>query len=140
MLGEEDKKKQPPLPQPPPATAGGDHWRIYSRSVSWAAVRSHVKLTFVNSKSLWNSKARGCLPPLQPLSVSRPKAHEWPRAGYDDLGVWPNVAATTPGVRSRLSALPLNLDKNALWLQDSPSEDIKSINSATSNGFCNQGF
>lgn len=90
MLGEEDK----PKPKPPPS-AGGDNRKIYSRSVSWAA-----------------GKARACLPPLQPLTVSRPKAEEWPRAGSDDLGVWPNVAAaTTPGTRPRPPALPLNLNR-----------------------------
>lgn len=89
MLGEEEDGTQP-QPQPP---AGKDNRKIYSRSVSWAG------------------KARACLPPLQPLSVSRPKAEEWPRAGSDDLGVWPNVAATTPGVKPRPPALPLNLGK-----------------------------
>ncbi|KAI3669327.1 hypothetical protein L6452_40559 [Arctium lappa] len=113
MLGEEDKKIQPSSPQPSLAAAEGDHRQIYSRSVSWAAGRSPVKSTSANSKSLWNSKERGCLPPLQPLSVSRPKAQEWPQAGSDDLGVWPNVVSTTLGVRSRLSALPLNLDKRS---------------------------
>lgn len=112
MLGEDDKKTQPPPPPPPAGGGGGDNRRIYSRSVSWAAGRSPTQSTSANPKSLWNSKARGCLPPLQPLSVSRPKAQEWPRAGSDDLGVWPNVAATTPGVRPRPPALPLNLDKS----------------------------
>nr|GMD16627.1 protein-tyrosine-phosphatase MKP1-like [Ipomoea batatas] len=49
-------------------------------------------------KKKWNSKARACLPPLQPLSISRPKAEEWPSAGSDDLGVWPNNPPT-PRVR-----------------------------------------
>nr|XP_043638765.1 protein-tyrosine-phosphatase MKP1-like [Erigeron canadensis] len=96
MFGGEQDNSQPPKPQPdpqlPPA-AGGENRKIYSRSVSWAA-----------------GKARASLPPLQPLTVSRPKAEEWPRAGSDDLGVWPNVAATTPGVKPRPPALPLNLD------------------------------
>ncbi|KAI3812445.1 hypothetical protein L1987_17154 [Smallanthus sonchifolius] len=82
MSGEENN------PQPP-----GDNRKIYSRSVSWAA-----------------GKARG-LPPLQPLSVTRPKTEEWPRAGSDDLGVWPNIVATTPGARPKPPALPLNLNK-----------------------------
>ncbi|KAI3698514.1 hypothetical protein L2E82_42120 [Cichorium intybus] len=103
MLKEEDKAQPPP----PSAAAGG---KIYSRSVSWAG-RSPTNPAPGNPKSLWNSKARACLPPLQPLSVSRPKAEEWPRAGSDDLGVWPNVTATTPGARPRPPALPLNLGK-----------------------------
>ncbi|KAI7735504.1 hypothetical protein M8C21_017862 [Ambrosia artemisiifolia] len=94
MLGEEDNPKPQPLPLPKPPAAAGDNRRIYSRSVSWAA-----------------GKARASLPPLQPLSVSRPKVEEWPRAGSDDLGVWPNIAAATPGARVKPPALPLNLDK-----------------------------
>nr|GLL31892.1 protein-tyrosine-phosphatase MKP1-like isoform X1 [Ipomoea trifida] len=56
--------------------------------------------TFAVSKAgSWSTyKARACLPPLQPLSISRPKAEEWPSAGSDDLGVWPNNPPT-PRVR-----------------------------------------
>ncbi|CAH1414918.1 unnamed protein product [Lactuca virosa] len=113
MFKEEDKPAQPPPPPAAAATAGGGGGKIYSRSVSWAG-RSLTNPTPGNPKSLWNSKARACLPPLQPLSVSRPKAEEWPRAGSDDLGVWPNVTATTPGARPRPPALPLNLGKPPL--------------------------
>ncbi|KAJ0779901.1 putative protein-tyrosine-phosphatase [Helianthus annuus] len=95
MLGEEEEDNPQPLPQPQPQPpAAGDNRRIYSRSVSWAA-----------------GKARASLPPLQPLSVSRPRVEEWPRAGSDDLGVWPNIAAATPGARLKPPALPLNLNK-----------------------------
>lgn len=76
MLGEEDKD----------SPSGTSNRRPYSRSVSWTD-RSPTKS---NSKPQFNSKARACLPPLQPLAVSRPRAQEWPRAGSDDLGVWPN--------------------------------------------------
>ncbi|KAK1438177.1 hypothetical protein QVD17_03982 [Tagetes erecta] len=104
MLGEQkDNNNPPPQPQPPPLhlqtplpPATRDNRKIYSRSVSWAA-----------------GKARASLPPLQPLSVSRPKAEEWPRAGSDDLGVWPNVSATTPGARTRPPALPLSLKEGS---------------------------
>ncbi|XP_075479549.1 protein-tyrosine-phosphatase MKP1-like [Primulina tabacum] len=50
-----------------------------------------------SSKPQWNSKARACLPPLQPLSITRPTGDEWPRAGFDDLGIWLNPP--TPGAR-----------------------------------------
>uniref|UniRef100_A0A0D9WC20 Protein-tyrosine-phosphatase n=1 Tax=Leersia perrieri TaxID=77586 RepID=A0A0D9WC20_9ORYZ len=39
--------------------------------------------------------ARSCLPPLQPLNITRRSLDEWPRAGSDDVGEWPNP--TTPG-------------------------------------------
>ncbi|CAI9767905.1 unnamed protein product [Fraxinus pennsylvanica] len=83
MLGEENKDKP-----------GGGSWKKYSRSVSWSD-RSPGK---TNSRPQWNSKARGCLPPLQPLSVTRPSGEEWPRAGSDDIGIWANPPST-PGAR-----------------------------------------
>ncbi|XP_062230552.1 protein-tyrosine-phosphatase MKP1-like [Phragmites australis] len=41
------------------------------------------------------AKARSCLPPLQPLAITRRSLDEWPKAGSDDVGEWPNP--TTPG-------------------------------------------
>ncbi|XP_010554587.1 PREDICTED: protein-tyrosine-phosphatase MKP1 [Tarenaya hassleriana] len=41
-------------------------------------------------RSQQNSKARACLPPLQPLSIARRSLDEWPKAGSDDLGEWPH--------------------------------------------------
>ncbi|WOH13651.1 hypothetical protein DCAR_0833161 [Daucus carota subsp. sativus] len=67
--------------------------KTYSRSASW----SDRSPTNPLPRPQLNNKVRACLPPLQPLAISRPKAEEWPRAGSDDLGVWPNP--TTPGVR-----------------------------------------
>ncbi|KAL6619776.1 hypothetical protein ACP70R_031677 [Stipagrostis hirtigluma subsp. patula] len=42
-----------------------------------------------------SAKARSCLPPLQPLAITRRSLDEWPKAGSDDVGEWPNP--TTPG-------------------------------------------
>lgn len=98
MLGEEEKDASAL------SSSGGDSRKTYSRSVSWTGPgRSPTKSI---SRPQWNSKARACLPPL---SVSRPKAEEWPRAGSDDLGVWPS-APCTPGVRVGPPQLPGNLD------------------------------
>ncbi|KAL0357849.1 UNVERIFIED_CONTAM: Protein-tyrosine-phosphatase MKP1 [Sesamum calycinum] len=82
MIREEEKDQAP-----------GGSWKTYSRSVSWTE-RPPRKSA---SKPQWNSKARACLPPLQPLSIIRPSIEEWPRAGSDDLGVWPNPP--TPGAK-----------------------------------------
>ncbi|KAL0364238.1 UNVERIFIED_CONTAM: Protein-tyrosine-phosphatase MKP1 [Sesamum angustifolium] len=82
MMREEEKDQAP-----------GGSWKTYSRSVSWTE-RPPRKSA---SKPQWNSKARACLPPLQPLSIIRPSIEEWPRAGSDDLGVWPNPP--TPGAK-----------------------------------------
>ncbi|CAN4124033.1 unnamed protein product [Withania somnifera] len=71
----------------------GGNRKTYARSISWSD-RSPTKSSV---KPQWNSKARACLPPLQPLSITRPSAEKWPCAGSDDLGVWPNPS--TPGVR-----------------------------------------
>ncbi|XP_022891456.1 protein-tyrosine-phosphatase MKP1-like [Olea europaea var. sylvestris] len=83
MLGEENKDR--------PVRGS---WKTYSRSVSW----SDGSPRKTNSRPQWNSKARACLPPLQPLSVTRPSGEEWPRAGSDDIGIWANPP-TTPGAR-----------------------------------------
>ncbi|GAB2276656.1 hypothetical protein Dimus_011373 [Dionaea muscipula] len=68
-------------------------------------------------RSQQNSKARSCLPPLQPLSISRRSLDEWPRAGSDDIGEWPGPP--TPGGRDvgerlklDLSVIQRNPDKN----------------------------
>ncbi|KAI3452659.1 hypothetical protein Pfo_009323 [Paulownia fortunei] len=73
--------------------ASGGSWKTYSRSVSWTERPPRKS----NSNPQWNSKARACLPPLQPLSIIRPSIEEWPKAGSDDLGIWPNPP--TPGAR-----------------------------------------
>ncbi|KAL2329630.1 hypothetical protein Fmac_017211 [Flemingia macrophylla] len=49
-------------------------------------------------RSQQNCKARSCLPPLQPLSIARRSLDEWPKAGSDDIGEWPQPP-TTPGGR-----------------------------------------
>ncbi|XP_057826023.1 protein-tyrosine-phosphatase MKP1 [Cryptomeria japonica] len=45
-------------------------------------------------RSQQSIKARSCLPPLQPLSITRRCLEEWPEAGSDDIGEWPYC--TTP--------------------------------------------
>ncbi|KAK6116559.1 hypothetical protein DH2020_049665 [Rehmannia glutinosa] len=82
MLREEEKDQ-----------ASGGSWKTYSRSVSWTERPPRKS----SSNPQWNSKARACLPPLQPLSIIRPSIEDWPKAGSDDLGIWPNPP--TPGAR-----------------------------------------
>ncbi|GFZ21207.1 mitogen-activated protein kinase phosphatase 1 [Actinidia rufa] len=74
-----------------PAGGGGVNRKAYLRSVSWSD-RSPRK---PNSRPQSNNKTRLCLPPLMPLSIARRSVEEWPRAGSDDLGIWPQ--APTPG-------------------------------------------
>ncbi|KAG0516611.1 hypothetical protein BDA96_09G018200 [Sorghum bicolor] len=65
-----------------------------------------------------SSKARSCLPPLQPLAIARRTLDEWPKAGSDDVGEWPNP--TTPGASRPSSAKPgegLRLDLSSLRSQ-----------------------
>lgn len=67
-----------------------------------------------------NSKARTCLPPLQPLSIARRSLDEWPKAGSDDIGEWPEPPMTPGGrlesgktaERLKLDMSVINLDKN----------------------------
>lgn len=63
--------------------------KAFFRSASWTD-RSPSKPHHNRSLVPNSNKARSCLPPLQPLSISRRNVEEWPRAGSDDLGVWPN--------------------------------------------------
>lgn len=89
MLGEDDKD----------AVTGGGTRKTYFRSVSWTD-RSPSKRNQTlnpNPRPQLNSKARSCLPPLQPLSITRRNVEEWPKAGSDDLGVWPNPPQTPTG-------------------------------------------
>lgn len=63
--------------------------KAFFRSASWTD-RSPSKPHHSRNLVPNSNKARSCLPPLQPLSISRRNVEEWPRAGSDDLGVWPN--------------------------------------------------
>lgn len=74
------------------------HRKAYLRSVSWTD-RSPSKPNpnpYPRAPPN-NGKGRLCLPPLQPLSVSRANLDEWPKAGSDDLGVWPNIQTPRGG-------------------------------------------
>lgn len=80
MLGKEDKDP----------VAGGGTRRTYLRSVSWTDRSPSKTNPYPNPRPQPNNKVRSCLPPLQPLSIARRSVEEWPKAGSDDLGVWPN--------------------------------------------------
>ncbi|XP_074309994.1 protein-tyrosine-phosphatase MKP1 [Silene latifolia] len=73
----------------------GNGRRAYLRSVSWTD-RSPNKPNPCYPRAQPSSKARSSLPPLQPLSILRRNVEEWPKAGSDDLGVWPQQPST-PG-------------------------------------------
>ncbi|KAL5801561.1 hypothetical protein ACOSQ3_033193 [Xanthoceras sorbifolium] len=68
-------------------------------------------------RSQQNSKARSCLPPLQPLSIARRSLDEWPKASSDDIGEWPQPptpSGNKSGERLKLdlSSIQRNSDKN----------------------------
>ncbi|TXG49673.1 hypothetical protein EZV62_025548 [Acer yangbiense] len=68
-------------------------------------------------RSQHNSKARACLPPLQPLSIARRSLDEWPKASSDDIGEWPQPptpSGNKSGERLKLdlSSIQRNSDKN----------------------------
>ncbi|KAK8567645.1 hypothetical protein V6N13_105602 [Hibiscus sabdariffa] len=84
MLSQEEKDR---------AAAGvAARSRPYLRSVSWTD-RSPVK---PHPKPPQNTKGRSCLPPL---SITRRPVEEWPKAGSDDLGVWPNPQTPRASVK-----------------------------------------
>lgn len=82
MLGDEEKGRGG-------GGLAGCTRKAYFRSASWSN-RSPTKPNHNRSLVPNSNKARSCLPPLQPLSISRRNIEEWPRAGSDDLGVWPH--------------------------------------------------
>ncbi|KAI4348108.1 hypothetical protein L6164_008869 [Bauhinia variegata] len=75
--------------------------------------------TPLTPRSQHSSKARSCLPPLQPLSIARRSLDEWPKASSDDIGEWPVPQPSTPSGRGSgerlkldLSSIQRNPDKN----------------------------
>ncbi|XP_022139052.1 protein-tyrosine-phosphatase MKP1 isoform X1 [Momordica charantia] len=116
--------------------------KLFWRSASWSASRSSLHHPEVNKeggdsngnladsngpsriypapltpRSQQHCKARSCLPPLQPLSIARRSLDEWPKAGSDDIGEWPQPP--TPSGRGNgerlkldLSTIQRNPDKN----------------------------
>ncbi|XP_034588181.1 protein-tyrosine-phosphatase MKP1 isoform X2 [Setaria viridis] len=125
-------------PDDGPAAAGGG--RKFWRSASWSASRAAAEPPQdgaapgaggqarrvpppppLTPRSM-SAKARSCLPPLQPLAITRRSLDEWPKAGSDDVGEWPNP--TTPGASKvdggPSSAKPgegLRLDLSSLRMQ-----------------------
>ncbi|KAE8698936.1 Protein-tyrosine-phosphatase MKP1 [Hibiscus syriacus] len=86
MLSEEEKDRHAK------AAAGVAARKPYLRSVSWND-RSPGK---PHPKPPMNAKGRSCLPPL---SITRRPVEEWPKAGSDDLGVWPNPQTPRASVK-----------------------------------------
>ncbi|CAN8279392.1 unnamed protein product [Cochlearia groenlandica] len=118
--------------------------RMFWRSASWSASRTesqvaeseeqHLNIPCVDRsgpsrrylaappltpRSHHNSKARACLPPLQPLSISRRSLEEWPKAGSDDVGEWPNPP--TPSGNKTGERLKLDLSTTQNRVQDKSS-------------------
>uniref|UniRef100_A0ACD5ZL73 Uncharacterized protein n=2 Tax=Avena sativa TaxID=4498 RepID=A0ACD5ZL73_AVESA len=104
------------------AAAGRKFWR----SASWSASRvaeagpeaAALPPRLAPPPLTPRSKGRACLPPLQPLAITRRSLDEWPKAGSDDVGEWPNP--TTPGASRPGSARPgegLRLDLSTLRSQ-----------------------
>lgn len=110
MGGEED-------PGAVPLAAGGrkNFWRSASWSASRTASVADLARADAPEKASSNgqfrcfppppltprsnsSKARSCLPPLQPLSIARRSLDEWPKASSDDVGEW--LQPPTPSGRA----------------------------------------
>ncbi|GKV23025.1 hypothetical protein SLEP1_g32815 [Rubroshorea leprosula] len=84
MLGREDKEPH-----------AGVSRRPYLRSVSWTD-RSPTSNPIPKPQP-GGTKGRAGLPPL---SITRRPVEEWPRAGSDDLGVWPNPQTPRGSVKA----------------------------------------
>ncbi|XP_061986542.1 protein-tyrosine-phosphatase MKP1-like [Populus nigra] len=114
MVGKEDASNNPLAPCQLPS-AGGSR-KVFWRSASWSSSRTALQHPGTEEKdcvidpngnpagnnsgngqnrrypapltprSQQNCKARSCLPPL---SIARRSLDEWPKAGSDDSGEWP---------------------------------------------------
>lgn len=138
MVGKEDAASNPRAPCQLPGSR-----KMFWRSASWSSSRTSLQNPETEEKDLsdpsgnignndgqnrrlpvpltpraqQNCKARSCLPPLQPLSIARRSLDEWPKAGSDDLGEWPQPptpSGNKSGERSKLdlSSIQRNPDKN----------------------------
>ncbi|EEF32351.1 dual specificity protein phosphatase, putative [Ricinus communis] len=92
MLGQQDKNDRFSTASVGDAAGGvgAIPRKTYFRSVSWTDRSPTKPISGARHQLPNNSKARSCLPPLQPLTITRSPVEEWPTAGSDDLGVWPN--------------------------------------------------
>lgn len=141
MVGKEDP---PASPRAPSCQLSGSR-KMFWRSASWSSSRTSGQIPLTEDKDLGagsngndginngqtrrfppppltprsqqNCKARSCLPPLQPLSIARRSLDEWPKAGSDDLGEWPQPptpSGNKSGERLKLdlSSIQRNNDKN----------------------------
>ncbi|PPR84206.1 hypothetical protein GOBAR_AA36513 [Gossypium barbadense] len=143
MVGKEDAPVNP-TPTAPSCQLSGSR-KMFWRSASWSSSRTSLQIpetdkdigadtNVINGtndgqarrypppppltpRSQQNSKARLCLPPLQPLSIARRSLDEWPKAGSDDLGEWPQPptpSGNKSGERLKLdlSSIQRSNDKN----------------------------
>ncbi|XP_022746182.1 protein-tyrosine-phosphatase MKP1-like [Durio zibethinus] len=147
MVGKEDA---PINPRAPSCQLSGSR-KMFWRSASWSSSRTSGQIRETEEKDLGedpngndgtnigqtrrfpppppltprsqqNCKARSCLPPLQPLSIARRSLDEWPMAGSDDLGEWPQPptpSGNKSGERLKLdlSSIQRNNDKNGRLLK-----------------------
>ncbi|XP_010504380.1 PREDICTED: protein-tyrosine-phosphatase MKP1 isoform X2 [Camelina sativa] len=133
MVGREDAMGND---EPPPGSK-----KLFWRSASWSASRTASQVSEGEEQSLnipcpnssgpgrrcppppltprshHNSKARACLPPLQPLSISRRSLDEWPKAGSDDVGEWPHPP-TPSGNKTTGERLKLDLSSTQQRVSD----------------------
>ncbi|KAF8402835.1 hypothetical protein HHK36_010926 [Tetracentron sinense] len=75
-------------------------------------------------RSQQNSKARACLPPLQPLSIARRSLDEWPEAGSDDVGEWPQPPTPSGRGDSNKAGERLKLDLSSLQKNPDPMGNL----------------
>ncbi|XWS66056.1 hypothetical protein CRYUN_Cryun05aG0167900 [Craigia yunnanensis] len=139
-----DKEDAPINPRAPSCQFSSSR-KMFFRSASWSSSRTSDQIAQTEDKDLGadrngnngpnngqtrqiphppltprsqqNFKARSCLPPLQPLSIARKSLDEWPKAGSDDLGEWPQPptpSGNMSGERLKLdlSSIQRNNDKN----------------------------
>ncbi|KAG1371650.1 protein-tyrosine-phosphatase MKP1 [Cocos nucifera] len=64
-----------------------------------------------------SGKARSCLPPLQPLSITRRSWEDWPKPSCDDVGEWPQPPTPSGKASANKLGEGLKLDLSSLRSQ-----------------------
>ncbi|KAJ4971685.1 hypothetical protein NE237_004784 [Protea cynaroides] len=107
-----------------------DHVKVFADSHSSNAENNNGGGQFrrfpvpLTPRSQQNCKGRACLPPLQPLSIARRSLDEWPKAGSDDVGEWPQPP--TPSGRGYKLREGLKLDLSSLQRNSDPNGTLVS--------------
>ncbi|KAE8712109.1 Protein-tyrosine-phosphatase MKP1 [Hibiscus syriacus] len=115
MVGKEDA----PVNSRAPSCQLSGSRKMFWRSASWSASRTGLQIPEAGKDLGADPSNNGHVcHPLQPLSIARRSLEEWPKAGSDDIGEWPQPptpSGNKSGERLKLdlSSIQWGNDKNS---------------------------